>query len=109
MHSLKAEVQNKQANIISMSLRSNFKHTKQKLSYFLLLHATKYLEGMQVHTCRILCINILGMYNKSLGNFLNFVNDVEKLEIHHRILPQYVLPGVEINYTFSQIWRKLNI
>jgi hypothetical protein len=49
----------------------------------------------KVHTCRILCIDILWMYYKGLGDLLDFVNNVEKLKIHHRILPQNVLPGAQ--------------
>ena len=52
----------------------------------------------RVHTCRILCIYILWMYYKGLRNLLNFINNVEKLKIHHRILPQNILPGTQHKY-----------
>lgn len=52
----------------------------------------------QLHTCRISCIYVLWMYHKSLGNLLNFINNVEKLKIHHRILPQDILPGAQNEY-----------
>lgn len=49
-------------------------------------------------TCRILHINILWMYYKSLGNLLNIFHNVEKLKIHHGKLPQYILPDAEDKY-----------
>ena len=63
------------------------------------------LKKKKNHTCRIFGIDILGMHHKGLGNLPNFVDNVEKLHIHHRILPQNILP---INSKQNSVQKRSN-
>lgn len=47
------------------------------------------------HTSSIFSSDVLGMYNESLGNLLNIFHNVKQLQVHHRKLPQYVLPSAK--------------